>query len=97
MPTPRRLVLCGYGAALCELALGAALAVAVGAQRVSLVLAVSAALTAALAAAIGPLLRPRGDSRVRAGVGEPDPEPPWWPQFEHDLRAHLRERERSPV
>ncbi len=98
MPPPRRLVLYGVAVAAFEAAFAIGLASTLGPQQVSLVLAVSAALTAGLSVAVGLLLKPRGGDPVRSsGCGEPDPEPPWWPGFERELRAHMRERERSPA
>ena len=42
------------------------------------------------------------DGWGRPGSDPPRPRPPfhepdWWPEFEHDFRAHVRERARSPV
>jgi len=50
-----------------------------------------AAVTLAVALLAAPLMRPRpddgGDGRGRSDSGPPgDDEPPWWPQFERDLR-----------
>jgi hypothetical protein len=29
--------------------------------------------------------------------GPEDPEPPWWPEFERELRAYMDARERTPA
>ena len=50
-----------------------------------------AAVTLAVALLAAPLMRPRGGGGGeggRGGSGPPeDGEPPWWPQFERELRA----------
>jgi hypothetical protein len=99
MPSPARLSAYGIGVAAAELAGGIGLAAAFGWQRVSLVLVASALVTAVAVAALRGLLRPDANGGGEGGVGPlpPDPEPPWWPEFERDLRAHLRERERAPL
>jgi hypothetical protein len=57
-----------------------------------------AALTLALALIASPLMRqpPDADGGLGArATGEP-PDPPWWPEFERELRAHIA-RERTPA
>ena len=57
-----------------------------------------AALSLALALIASPLIQrpPDGDGGLGAGDrGEP-PEPPWWPEFEREFRAHAA-RERTPA
>ena len=66
-----------------------------------------AAITLAVALLAAPLLRPRGhhdgrgeDDDGGGGPGggdgrDPDGEPPWWPQFERDLRAYEAEQGRA--
>ena len=54
-----------------------------------------AAVTLAVALLAAPLMRPRrGDDPGGGGGGgsDPEPEPPWWPQFERDLRAYEAEQ-----
>ena len=57
-----------------------------------------AALSLALALIASPLMRrpPDGDGGLGArDRGEP-PEPPWWPDFEREFRAHVaRDRTRA--
>ena len=66
---------------------------------------VLAGVTAALAIGAHRLLEPPrgggdggGGGRGR-GDGPPGDEPPWWPEFEADLRRYLQERarDRAPV
>jgi hypothetical protein len=98
MPSPARLCAYGLGFAAAELAGGIALAAAVGMQRVSLVLAVSAVLTAGAAIALRRLLRPGGGGGEGEGTDPPGGgEPPWWPDFERDLRDYMGDRERTPA
>jgi hypothetical protein len=93
MPSPARLCAYGLGFAAAELAVGIALAAAVGMQRVSLVLAVSAVLTAAAVIALRRLLRPGGGGEQDGTDPPGGGEPPWWPDFERDLRHYMRDRE----
>ena len=48
-----------------------------------------------------PLMRPRDDGPGDDGGGPPrdpeDPEPPWWPGFERELRRYMDARERTPA
>jgi hypothetical protein len=58
-----------------------------------------AAATALFAIATRRLLEPAGEGghggTPKAGDGPPPgpPEPPWWPEFETDLRQYVHERE----
>ena len=96
MPSPARLCACGIGVAAFELAAAIALAAGVGPQRVSLVLAISAVFTAALAIALRGLLEPSGGEGDGSGPSG-GTEPPWWPDFERDLRGYMRERDCTPA
>jgi hypothetical protein len=54
-----------------------------------------AALSLALALVASPLMQrpPDGDGGLGAGDRDTPPEPPWWPDFEREFRAHVaRER-----
>ena len=98
MPSPARLCAYGIGVAAFELATAVALVAGVGMQRASLVLAISAVLTAALAIGLRGLLRPDGGDGDGDGLGPSGgTEPPWWPEFERDLRGYMRGRDRSPA
>ena len=57
-----------------------------------------AAITLGLALAAAPLLErpPRRDGGSPDRSGDPPPGPPWWPDFERELREHCA-RERSPA
>ena len=48
-----------------------------------------------------PMLRPRDDGPGGGGGGPrrgpEDPEPPWWPEFERELREYMDARERIPA
>ena len=59
-----------------------------------------ALLTLGVALLAAPLMRPRddgpGDDDGGLGAGPEDPEPPWWPAFECELRSYMERRERIP-
>ena len=55
-----------------------------------------ALITLVLSQLAAPLLRPRGDDGPPPhGRPEGDPPPPWWPEFERELRAYTEARERA--
>jgi hypothetical protein len=60
-----------------------------------------ALLTLGVTMLAAPLMRPRDDGPDGGGGGPgplpEDPEPPWWPEFEREFRAHAGARERSPA
>jgi hypothetical protein len=41
------------------------------------------------------ILRAPDDGDDGGGPGEPEPEPPWWPEFERQLRDYTRGRPRG--
>jgi hypothetical protein len=49
-----------------------------------------AAVSLGLALVASPLMQPPPDGDGGIGAGDPDepPEPPWWPDFEREFRAH---------
>jgi hypothetical protein len=57
-----------------------------------------ALLTLGVAMLAAPLMRPRDDGPGGEGGGPgrgpEDPEPPWWPEFERELRDYMDARER---
>jgi hypothetical protein len=57
-----------------------------------------AALTLALALIASPLMRQPPDADGGLGARAPGgpPDPPWWPEFEREFRAHVA-RERTPA
>jgi hypothetical protein len=59
-----------------------------------------ALLTLGVALAAAPLMRPRDDGPDEGGggpgPGPVEPEPPWWPAFECELRSYLERRDRIP-
>lgn len=83
------------GLALAAAALAADAAVVAATHALSTGLVVVALLVAAWALSLGAFfaLRAPGDDRGPGGGpdGPPDPdEPPWWPDFERELRDYMR-------
>ena len=60
-----------------------------------------ALLTLGVTMLAAPLMRPRDDGPDGDGGGSgpvpEDPEPPWWPAFERELREYMDARERIPA
>jgi hypothetical protein len=60
-----------------------------------------ALLTLGVAMLAAPLMSPRDDGPDWGGGGTgplpEDPEPPWWPAFERELREYLDARDRIPA
>ena len=59
-----------------------------------------ALLTFGVAMVAAPLMRPRDDGPDDGGGPGPlpvDPDPPWWPAFERDLREYTDARDRIPA
>ena len=59
-----------------------------------------AVLTFAVALLAAPLMERRpddGGDDGHGGGGPGDPEPPWWPEFERDFRAHAESRRKIPT
>ena len=96
---PRRDVLVGVGlaVALLEIAAGVAGIVWLGPAKIALVVLLSGLATGALSVALRPLLEPPSpeDGEGGAATGSGDDPPPWWPGFEADFWAHVRERDRA--
>lgn len=87
--TPERgLKLTGALAAAAELALAAMLA----GTRLAAYFAVTAVLTIAVTQAAARFMTPPDPPPEDPGGG-PDPEPPWWPEFERDLQRYMHARE----
>jgi hypothetical protein len=100
MPAVRRLTAAGAAGALTLCVLAGAFAL-LGSRPIALWLAMSGALLLAVTLAGRRILaRPRpesppGDDDGGIGPSGPDDgEPPWWPDFERDFRAHVRRRTR---
>jgi len=88
----------GAGVASVHLACGLLGWLALDLPGSMLLCGLSAAVTLGVALAAAPLLepRPRRDGGSPDRFGDPPPEPPWWPDFERELREHCA-RERSPA
>jgi hypothetical protein len=58
-----------------------------------------AALTLFVTQLAAPLLRrrPPGGDDPGGGLPDPEPQPPWWPEFERDFRAYARADRRTPA
>jgi hypothetical protein len=60
-----------------------------------------ALLTLGVALLAAPLLHPRddgpGDDGGGLGPRPEEPEPPWWPEFERELREYMRASDRVPA
>ena len=60
-----------------------------------------ALLTLGVTLLAAPLMRPRDDGPDGGGGGPAplpeDPEPPWWPAFERELREYMNSREHNPA
>lgn len=90
----------GAGVATGHVVLGVIAAVVLHVPGSELFFGLCAVVTLALSQLAAPLLRPRGDDGRGDGWGRPpddEPEPPWWPDFERDLRAYLEDRESAPT
>ena len=99
MDHARRMRIAGAAISAVHLACGLLGWLAFGVPGALLLFGLCAAISLGLAVVTAPLLQrpPRGDG----GLGAPPadgapPDPPWWPQFERDFRAHAaRERTRA--
>jgi hypothetical protein len=94
MTIRRRLMTIGIAAAVIEAALGGWVLAAGGPGRIGLYLITCAIVTLGATAALYWLLGlpPRDEGDGGLEVGENDTPPPWWPQFERDLREYERDR-----
>jgi hypothetical protein len=96
---PRRMRAAGGVVAAGHLLLGAIGSLVLGVPGAMLFFGLCAALSLGLALAVAPLLRarPRGEDGDPPPPGrDPEPSPPWWPDFERDFRAWAaRERSRA--
>ncbi len=100
MSSARRVILTVAGFAALELVIAIAALATIGAQRISFFLLACGVATAALARILVVLLRPRPGGGGGGGLGDESPgppEPPWWPDFERQLRDHVRTRERQTL
>lgn len=104
------MIVTASGFAALELATGLAALVAIGPQRITWFVLACGLATALLAGLLATLLRPRrgrggghgpsggppgGGGGSGPGGGGPSPEPVWWPEFERQLRDHIRSRDHS--
>lgn len=97
MSAPRRLLGAGIGVAAVHWVLALAVLL-LGSAPTALWLALSGALLSAVSVVAYRLIvrADPGDGDDREPDAPPDAEPPWWPQFERELRAHV-ERRGQPV
>jgi hypothetical protein len=91
----------GAGVAAGHVVLGVIAVAVLGIPGAELFFGLCAVSTLVLSQLAAPLLRPRGDDSDDggdAGRGPDDDLPPWWPDFERDLRAYLEasDRDRAP-
>ena len=97
MPAPARMRLIGCAVSAAHAVLALLGELVAGVPGAGLLFGLCAAVSLAVALLAAPLLEPRrppgdeGDGPRPGGGGEP-PEPPWWPDFERDFRAHVARR-----
>lgn len=96
----RRMRIAGGAISATHLGCGLLGWLAFGVPGALLLFGLCAAITLGLALIAAPLLQraPRGDGGGGGARNRPadPPEPPWWPDFERDFRAHAaRERSRA--
>lgn len=101
MQAVRPLALGGGLVAVGEAVAGTVALAAIGPVAISLFLLACGVATAATTAGLAALIAHRrgpGDS-PGGPPGEPprgpEPPPPWWPDFERDFWAHVRDRQRT--
>jgi hypothetical protein len=90
MSAPQRMRAWGAGVSTGYLVLAVAGAL-LHIPNAELLFGLCAVLTLTLALVAAPLLRPRRNDDGDGGIAppqRPDPEPPWWPEFERDFRDY---------
>lgn len=94
MPMRARFAIAGGTAVALEALAGLVGVLEMGPTRVSLYLLACAVASAAATVALWMLLTPKpgGWDEEPGGGRDGDGDPPWWPEFERDLREHARER-----
>jgi hypothetical protein len=100
MDHARRMRIAGAAISAVHLACGLLGWLAFGVPGSLLLFGMCAAISLGLAVITAPLLQrpPRDDGGlgVPRPTSDPPPDPPWWPEFERDFRAHAaRERTRA--
>jgi hypothetical protein len=88
MSSPRRMRIAGVSIATGYVLVGCFGDLELHTPSALLFFGLSAALTLAVALLAAPLLQPPPPPEDPGDAPRDEPEPPWWPEFERDLRAY---------